>query len=134
MFNRLLADTGNPRHLSHDNDPLFRFHRWTENLELLGIDEIWSVSYVPWSHPFVERLIGSVRRELLDRALFWNRSDLKQKPRNYQDYFNSARVHQGIGGTTPANLHAGTTSTKVSPEKLVWKSYCQGLFKVPMAA
>ena len=33
--------------------------------------EIKTVPYVPLSHPLVERLIGTVRREYLDRTLFW---------------------------------------------------------------
>ena len=46
--------------------PLFRFHRWLANLRVLEIDEIKSVPYAPVSHPFVERLIGTIRREYLD--------------------------------------------------------------------
>ena len=42
--------------------------RWRRILEMV---EIKTVPYVPLSHPFVERLIGTVRRELLDRTLFW---------------------------------------------------------------
>jgi len=51
-----------PKHVSTDHDPLFRFHRWLANLRVLEIDEIKSVPYVPVSHPFVERLIGTIRR------------------------------------------------------------------------
>lgn len=54
------------KHISTGNDPLFRFHRWRANLWVCGIDEIKSVPYVPRSHLFVERLIGTVRREYLD--------------------------------------------------------------------
>jgi len=32
-----------------------------------------------WSHPFVERLIGTIRREFLDQTLFWNAVDLEKK-------------------------------------------------------
>jgi len=51
--------------VSTDHDPLFRFHRWLANLRVLEIEEIKSVPYAPASHPFVERLIGTVRREYL---------------------------------------------------------------------
>ena len=61
-----------PKHLSTDRDPLFLFHRWKANLRILGVDEIKTVPFVPTSHPFVERLIGNVRRELLDQGFFWN--------------------------------------------------------------
>ena len=41
--------------------------------------EIKTVPYVPLSHPFVERLMGTVRREYLDRVLFWTTADLETK-------------------------------------------------------
>ena len=53
-----------PNFLSSDNDPLYRFHQWQANLRILEVTEIKSVPYVS-SHPFVERLIGTVRREYL---------------------------------------------------------------------
>jgi hypothetical protein len=71
MFNHAIADQRLPKHLSTDHDPLFRFHRWLANLRVLDIEEIKSIPYVPVSHPFVERLIGTIRREYLDRVLFY---------------------------------------------------------------
>ena len=68
MFNRAIAGERLPKHRSTDHDPLFRFHRWLANLRVLEIDEIKSVPYAPISHPFVERLIGTIRREYLDRV------------------------------------------------------------------
>jgi transposase InsO family protein len=65
MFNEVIAGAPTlPRHLSSDRDPLFEFHRWKANLRILDVKEIKTVPYVPLSHPFVERLIGTVRREL----------------------------------------------------------------------
>ena len=61
-----------PKYASTDNDPLFRFHRWLANLHILGIEEIKTVPFVPQSHPFVERVIGTLRREYLDHLFFWN--------------------------------------------------------------
>src|SRR5262245_53332866 len=45
----------------------------------LEIDEIKTAPHVPLSHPFVERLIGTMRREFLDQVLFWNADDLERK-------------------------------------------------------
>src|SRR6266436_2872718 len=72
MFNQIIAGKSLPRHLSSDHDPLFRFHRWLANLRVLEVEEIKSIPYVPVSHPFVERLIGTIRREFLDHVLIWN--------------------------------------------------------------
>ena len=68
MFNHARCGQRLPRHLSTDHDPLFRFHRWRANLRILEIEELKSVPFVPRSHPFIERLIGTVRREYLDQV------------------------------------------------------------------
>ena len=63
MFNHAVADQPLPKHVSTDHDPLFRFHRWLANLRVLEIEEVKSVPCIPVSHPFIERLISTVRRE-----------------------------------------------------------------------
>ncbi len=70
MFNRAISRMGTPKYLSTDHDPLFEFHRWKANLRILDVNEIKSVPYVPFSHPFIERLIGTIRREFLDHVPF----------------------------------------------------------------
>src|SRR5437667_8886659 len=102
MFNHAVAGKPLPRHLSTDHDPLFRFHRWLANLRVLEIEEIQSVPYAPASHPFVERLIGTIGREYLDHVFFWNAIDLTRKLDAFADYYNSHRVHRSLDGTTPA--------------------------------
>jgi transposase InsO family protein len=78
MFNRAIGGHGSmPKYLSSDHDPLYRFHQWQANLRILEVTEIKTVPYVPLSHPFVERLIGTIRRECLDRTLFWTSADLE---------------------------------------------------------
>src|SRR5262244_3167725 len=67
-----------------DHDPLYRFHRWQANLRVLEVTEIKTVPYVPLSHPFVERLIGTIRCECLDRILFWGTADLEAKLLEFQ--------------------------------------------------
>jgi hypothetical protein len=63
IFNTTISTQGAPHYLSSDNDPLFRYHRWQGNLRILEIRKIKSIPYTPVSHPFVERLIGTIRRE-----------------------------------------------------------------------
>ena len=63
--------------LSADDDPLYRFQQWLANLRVQEVTEIKTVPHVPLSHPFVERLIGTLRRECLDRTLFWTATDLQ---------------------------------------------------------
>ena len=78
MFNRAIAKHPMPKRISTDHDPLFRFHRWLANLRVRELEEIKSVPDAPVSHPFVERMIGTIRRELLDREFFWNASDWRE--------------------------------------------------------
>ena len=75
MFNTAVARMDVPKYLSTDNDPLFTYHRWLANLRILEMDELKTVPYTPISHPFVERLVGSVWRELLDQVFFWDTVD-----------------------------------------------------------
>ena len=73
--------------VSTDHDPLYRFHRWLANLRILEVEEIKTVPHAPMSHPFVERLIGTIRREYLDRMFFWNSIDLHRKLEEFQLFY-----------------------------------------------
>ena len=88
MFNQAIRWQPIPKYLSSDRDPLYRFHQWQANLRVLEVAEIKTVPYVPLSHPFVERLIGSVRREYLERILFWTAVDLETKLLEFKNYYN----------------------------------------------
>jgi hypothetical protein len=80
MFNRAIrGQRWMSKYLSSDNDPLYRFHQWQANLRVLELTEIKSIPCVPLSHPFVERLIGTLRREYLDHLWFWTTSDRETK-------------------------------------------------------
>jgi len=65
------------------------------------VTEIKTVPYVPLSHPFVERLIGTIRRECLDQLLFWTAADLEAKLLAFKTYYNGYRVHGSLEGQTP---------------------------------
>ena len=85
-----------PKNLSTDNDPLFNYYFWKEGLEWNDINEIMSVSYVPFIHPFIERLIGTVRRDFTDRCLFWSEEDAEKKLGLYKEYYNNERPHDSL--------------------------------------
>lgn len=134
MFNNAIAGQTLPKHISSDNDPLFRFHRWLANLRVLEIDEIKSIPHVPVSHPFVERLIGTIRREYLNRTLFWNRFDLARKLNEFCAYYNAHRVHRSLGGTTPAERAGASAPARAQLGNYGWRNHCRGLFQIPVAA
>ena len=83
------------------------------------------------SHPFVERLIGSVRRELLDQTLFWTATDLENKLQDYQAYYNEHRRHSSRNGATPVEPNS---SNVIDIRSHRWKKHCRGLFQLPVAA
>ena len=93
-----------------------------------------TVPHVPWSHPFVERLVGTIRQEYLDHLLFWNAEALERKLELFKNYYNAVRMHQGLSGDTPGEKAGGPTSRAASLENYLWQSHCQGLFELPIAA
>lgn len=135
MFNSIFTGSGTtPRYLSSDNDPLFQFRQWTANLRILEVAEVKSLPYVPLSHPFVERLIGTIRREFLDQLPFWSSRDLEKKLATYQEYYNNNRVHRALGGVPPIeiDLVAGRKITRIDDYR--WEKHCRGLYQLPVAA
>jgi transposase InsO family protein len=131
MFNRAIRWQTVPRYLSSDHDPLYRFHQWQANLRVLGVKEIKTVPYVPLSHPFVERLIGTIRRECLHHVLFWTAADLESKLSAFRTYFNKFRVHSSLEGKTPIE---SPESQDVNFKSYRWKKHCRGLYQTPTAA
>ncbi len=134
MFNKAIARTGVPKYLSSDHDPLFTYHRWLANLRILEIDELKTVPYTPNSHPFVERLIRSLRRELLDQIFFWNSDDLERKLRSFQLHFNYSRTHASPDGNTPAEMSGNVVTHPAALRDFTWEKHCGGLFELPVAA
>lgn len=134
LFNRAVSGQGIPRYLSSDNDPLFTFQRWRANLRILGIAEIKSIPYLPISHPFIERLIGTIRREYLDHVLFWNATDLERKLNTFKDYYNGYRGHASLKGRTPDQISTGTLPAPARLDRFSWKQHCRELFQTPVAA
>jgi transposase InsO family protein len=119
-----------PQSLSSDHDPLFRFHRWRANLRILQIREIKTVPDVPLSHPFVERLIGTIRREFLDQAPFWTSTDLERKLSDFMRYYNRERTHRALGGKPPAP----SAKAVADIHSVTWQSHCRGLYQLPFSA
>ncbi len=82
----------------------------------------------------MERLIGSLRRELLDQVFFWNTVDLERKLRSFQLYFNHSRTHASLDGSTPADKSGDVVTHPAALGNFTWEKHCAGLFELPMAA
>jgi len=132
MFNRAISGSDAPGHLSSDNDSLFRFHRWQASLRILDIMEIKSVPYAPLSHPFIERVIGTIRREYLDHVPFWNSPDLERKLGEFKDYYNNHRTHAALSGLPPAKFGQQANHVFANINDYSWHQHCHGMFQTPI--
>jgi putative transposase len=133
MFDRATRRQPPSKYLSSDHDPLYRFRQWQANLRILNVEEIKTVPYAPLSHPFLERLIGTIRRECLDHTLFWTAADLELKLLDFQRYYNGHRAHAGLDGRTPdPSADQGCARARVSSCR--WQPHCRGLYQTPIAA
>jgi putative transposase len=134
MFNTIIVGKDPPRHLSSDHDPLFTYHCWRANLRILEVREIKSIPTVPRSHPFIERVIGTIRREFLDHLVFWNARDLERKLEDFLHYYNQHRVHAALEGQTPAEVHGASPVKRGELAHFRWEKHCRGLVELPRAA
>jgi len=92
------------------------------------------VPFVPLSHPFVERLIGTVRREYLDQIPFWSALDLETKLLLFNEYYNRDRAHRGLNGV-PHDEKGDITGRKIARlNDYHWEKHCRGLYQLPAAA
>jgi len=134
MFNRAIHGVDSPKYLSSDNDPLFRFHRWKANLRILEVSEVKTVPYLPISHPFVERLNGTIRREYLDFVPFWTAHDLESKLLSFKEFYNDQRCHFALDGDTPGDRTTKTRRKVANLDSYRWRIHCKGLYHLPVAA
>ena len=124
MFLRAIRGHRLPKFLSSDHDPLYRFHQWEANLRILEVTEIKTVPHLPISHPFVKRLIGTGRREYLDRILFWTTADLEA---------NLTGRTLGLAWRVPEpNDHGSAFPLRFVSYR--WQADCRGLYYTPIAA
>lgn len=135
MFSEAIAGTGAlPRYLSSDHDPLFEFRRWKANLRILEVSEVKNVPYVPLSHPFVERLVGTIRREFLDQVPFWSARDLERKLLHFRDYYIRNRIHALLRGVMPHSKAKDPDRKIIDFGDYRRQPYCRGLYQLPAPA
>jgi transposase InsO family protein len=83
-----------------DNDGAYG-NVFTRRLRAMGIRDRPVTPRSPWQNGYVERVIGSIRRECLDHIIVWNASHLQRVLNAYLDYHNSTRTHLSLGKDTP---------------------------------
>jgi len=70
-------------------------------LKDMGIKQVLTAPRSPWQTPFVERLIGSIRRECLDHIITINEESLRATLRSYFSYYHDSRCHLGLNKDSP---------------------------------
>jgi transposase InsO family protein len=84
------------QYMIYDNDSIFS-SAVTHAIKSFEIDPKRTAFRSPWQNGTAERLVGSVRRELLDHVVVLNEDHLRRLLREYVDYYNDERVHTSIG-------------------------------------
>ena len=95
-----LAGRSGVRFLVRDNDPLYR-GAFREALKGLGVRSRPIVPGAPWMNGYVERLIGTIRRECTDHLLVISESHLERAMEEYVRYYNEARPHGSLTDNSP---------------------------------
>ena len=67
----------------------------------MGIEEVVTAPRSPWQNPYVERLIGSIRRECSDHVIVWNEASLRRILRSYFHHYEKSRTHLALAKDTP---------------------------------
>lgn len=89
-----------PRYLLRDRDGSYG-DRFSETASWLGIREVLTAPQSPWQNAYVERLIGSIRRECLDHVITLNEAGLRRILKSYFDYYERTRTHLSLEKDAP---------------------------------
>lgn len=89
-----------PKYLMRDRDSIYGifFHNRVKNM---GIKEVISAPQSPWQTPFVERIIGSSRRECTDHVIVLSQDHLRNVLWSYFEYYHNDRTHLSLEKDAP---------------------------------
>src|SRR5258708_15528719 len=93
-------DDSAPRYLLRDRDGIYggEFRRRVKGML---IAEVLTAPRSPWQNPFVERVIGTIRRELLDHVIVLNEGHLRRRLHSYLRYYHGSRAHPPLEEDAP---------------------------------
>jgi putative transposase len=89
-----------PKYLLRDRDAIYG-EAFTRCVATMEIRQVITAPRAPWQNPFVERVIGSIRRECLDHFLILSEAHLRRLLRAYVAYYNTTRPHQSLDNNSP---------------------------------
>jgi transposase InsO family protein len=89
-----------PRFLIRDRDGIYGVD-FRERVKHMDIEEVVIAYRSPWQSPYVERVIGSIRRECVDRVIVLNEAHLRRILTSYFAYYHEARTHLSLKRNAP---------------------------------
>jgi len=98
-----------PRYVIRDRDSVYGA-LVRARIKAMGIEEVVTAPRSPWQNPFVERMIGSIRRECLDHLIVIDERHLRRTLVSYFDYYHRSRTHLSLGKDSP--VHRPVESAK----------------------
>jgi len=90
-----------PKYLIRDRDLIYG-EAFRQSVEQMDIEEVLIAPRSPWQNPYAERVIGSIRRECLDRVIVLNEDHLRRILVDYVEYDNNVRPHLSLQRNTPS--------------------------------
>ena len=67
----------------------------------MSIEEVLSAPRAPWQRAYIERVIGSIRRECLDHVIVFHEASLYRHVKSFVDYYHESRTHLSLEKDTP---------------------------------
>ena len=89
-----------PKYLLRDRDAIYG-SQFQRRVKSMGIEEVLTAPRSPWQNAFVERLIGSIRRDCLDHVIVLNEWHLKRILIGYFEYYHRWRTHLSLEMDSP---------------------------------
>jgi putative transposase len=88
------------RYLLRDRDASYG-QAFRHRICMMGIKEVATAARSPWQNAYVERIIGSVRRECLDHVIVFGENHLRRVLSSYFRYYHQTRTHLSLGKDCP---------------------------------
>ena len=89
-----------PNYLLRDRDRIFGAE-FSKQVADLGMEEVLAASRSPWQRAYVERVIGTIRRECLDHVIVFNEAFLYQHMKSFLEYYHTSRTHLSLAKDPP---------------------------------
>ena len=89
-----------PRYLLRDRDRIFG-QEFVKHVRAMGIQPVLSARRSQWQRAYVERVIGTIRRECVDHMIVFNERSLHRHLQAFVEYYHRKRVHLALEKDTP---------------------------------